>query len=110
MAGVVPPNATPAFSSTHGKEFIMALSAIDQAMGIEELAYVLGNIAEDDGKDVEDYTVAELVREAKHVLGLFHEGGTAQNDMLESEDSNERRCAQQQVKQLKAFIRRFGKR
>lgn len=88
----------------------MALSAIDQAMGIGELAYVLNNIATDDGKEVEDYTVAELVHEAEHVLSMFSESGTSCNDMLHSDEAQERREARRQVARLKAFIRRFGKR
>jgi hypothetical protein len=82
-----------------------------EAMKIEELAYNLGNISHDDKKQITDYTVAEIVAEAKYVLGLFvdpNEGHINNEALRGDEGPDQRRWAQKQVRQLKAFIKKHS--
>lgn len=76
---------------------------LDKALSIGELGYVMRNISVDDCKPIEDYTDEEILAEAKYVLGLFHEGGTAQHEMLYSVE--ERDEARRQIRNLKALLK-----
>jgi len=83
---------------------------IKTAMSIDELAYDLENISSDDKKQIEDYTDAEIVNEAKHVLGLFMDITCSHwnNEDLSGEHGPERqKWAQGEVRKLKALIKKY---
>lgn len=80
------------------------------ALKIDELAYSLGNIANDDKRSIDSYTPAELVQEARYVLSLFidpSEGHINGNAYAGDEGPQQRQWAQQQVRQLRAFIKQY---
>jgi hypothetical protein len=81
---------------------------IQAANKITELSYTLENVCYDDRTTVELMTDAAVVAEARHVLGLFLEGGTCQSEMLESDDREERAEARKQIRQLKRLIEKFS--
>ena len=72
-----------------------------------ELHYSLDNISTDDGKEIEDYTPQEILSEAYYVLSCFYEGGHSNNEWLNSDNKDERRDAQQEVRALKSFIKKY---
>lgn len=79
------------------------------ALKIDELAYSLGNIAHDDKRSIDSYTPAELVQEARYVLRLFidpSEGHINSEAYMGDEGPQQRQWAQQQVRQLRAFIKK----
>jgi hypothetical protein len=83
---------------------------IKAALAIDELAYDLENISADDGKQIGDYTDAEIVSEAKYVLDQFQEalGGHLNYEDLSGENGEERQeWARGEVRQLKALIKKF---
>jgi hypothetical protein len=71
-----------------------------------ELYYSLQNISTDDGKEIKDYTPQEVIAEARYVLSCFYEGGHLNNEWLNSDNKDERRDALNEVKALKAFIKK----
>jgi hypothetical protein len=78
---------------------------------IYELDYSLDRIADDDGKEREDYTPQEILDEAKYVLSCYHEGGHVLNYELTGEDGNgaeEMRDAKLEVAKLKRFITKWS--
>ena len=86
----------------------MVARYLKSAMQIDELANSLRTIAGDDKKNVEDYTQAEVVAEAKWVLSCFLEGGHLLNEALQGEDTpQEQRWARNQVSRLRRFIKRY---
>ena len=79
------------------------------AMAINELANNLQQIAQDDNKQVADYTDAEILHEAKYVLSCFHEAGHLNNEDFIGENGEEfQKDAIGQVKKLNALIKKFG--
>jgi hypothetical protein len=86
----------------------MKQQIVREANKISELSHVLENISHDDKVSVESMTREFIVSEARHVLGLFREGGTSQSEMLDSDDSVERREARKQVKALERFIQKYS--
>ena len=86
---------------------------ITAALKIDELAYNLDNISNDDNKALEDYTAAEILAEATYVLDLFvnpaqgHINGEA---LRGQEGPKQTIWARGQVRKLKAFIKRFSNR
>jgi hypothetical protein len=95
--------------STTSKELTVTIHA--EAMKIDELAYNLGNISHDDKKQITDYTVDEIVNEAKYVLGLFlnpNEGHINNEALRGDEGPEQRQWARKQVRQLKAFIKKHS--
>jgi hypothetical protein len=82
---------------------------LKSAMAIDELANNLQQIAQDDKKQVNDYTDAEIVHEAKYVLSCFHEDGHLNNeDYIGENGSDQRKWARSQVTKLNTFIKKFG--
>jgi hypothetical protein len=83
---------------------------IKAALAIDELAYDLENISADDGKQIEDYTDAEIVKEAEYVLSLFidpYETHWNAEDLRGENGPEQRVWARGQVRKLKAFIKKF---
>jgi len=83
---------------------------IKAALAIDELQYDLENISADDGKQIEDYTDAEIVSEAKYVLDQFQEalGSHLNYEDLSGENGPERqKWARGEVRKLKALIKKF---
>jgi hypothetical protein len=78
-----------------------------RAKNIEELMYSLGNLAEAEGKKIEDFTQQELVDEAKWVLSTFYEEGHMLNEKLREGDADERAWARNEIRKLKKFIADF---
>jgi hypothetical protein len=78
---------------------------LKMARNIHELEESLERIACDDNKQVSDYSDAEILSEAKYVLGLFFEGGHSLNDMLSGEyGEDDKAFAEKQVRQLKKLL------
>jgi hypothetical protein len=73
-----------------------------------ELYYSMQNISTDDGKEIEDYTPQEVIAEARYVLSCFYEGGPLNNEWLNSDNKDERKDAQREVRALKSFIKKHG--
>jgi len=73
-----------------------------------ELYYSMQNISTDDGKEIEDYTPQEVIAEARYVLSCFYEGGHLNNEWLNSDNKDERKDAQREVRALKSFIKKHG--
>jgi len=73
----------------------------------EELSISLDNISTDDGKEIEDYTPQEIIAEARYVLSCFYEGGHLNNEWLNSDIKEDRKNAQQEVRALKSFIKKY---
>ena len=84
---------------------------IKAALAIDELAYDLENISADDKKQVEDYTDAEVVKEAEYVLSLFvdpNETHWNAEDLRGDNGPKQKVWASGQVRKLKAFIKKFS--
>lgn len=73
----------------------------------DELMYVLGNISQDDGKEISDYSDAELIHEAEYVLSCFYEGGHDNNDALTDRDNEAHNWAMKNVRELKKLIAKY---
>jgi hypothetical protein len=80
----------------------------EEAKKIHELGVSLENISNDDGKEITDYTQAEIVDEARYVLSTFFEGGHCNNDDLTGKDKELRSSAKRQVAQLKRLIKKYN--
>ncbi len=78
-----------------------------RAKNIDELMYSLGNLAEAEGRKIEDFTQQEIVDEAKWVLGTFYEEGHMLNEKLREGDADERAWARNEIRKLKKFIADF---
>jgi hypothetical protein len=83
---------------------------IKAALAIDELAYDLENISADDGKQIEDYTDAAIVKEAEYVLSQFidpNETHWNAEDLRGENGPKQKVWATGQVRKLKAFIKKF---
>jgi hypothetical protein len=81
------------------------------AMAIDELRNDLENIATDDKKQIEEYTDAEILKEAKYVLEMFLNGANAHwnyEDLQGENGPEQQKWARSEVRKLKAFIKKFG--
>jgi hypothetical protein len=84
-------------------------SIIKSAMSIDELANNLQQISQDDKKEINDYTDAQIVHEAKYILSCFHEAGHLNNEDYIGENGDEfQKSARDQVRKLNAFINKFA--
>jgi hypothetical protein len=79
------------------------------ALKISELAINLTSIAEDDKKQINEYTLQEVLNEAKYILSCYNESGHMLNEDLDSDDIETRKQAQKQVNQLKKYIIKYNK-
>jgi len=85
----------------------MKTNFLKDALNSLELYYSMQNISTDDGKEIEDYTPQEIIAEARYVLSCFYEGGHLNNEWLNSHIKEDRKSAQQEVKALKSFIKKY---
>jgi hypothetical protein len=84
---------------------------IKSAMAISELAYDLDNISTDDKKKIEDYSDEEIVREARHVLGLFTDPNETHwnaEDLRGENGPEQQKWARGEVRMLNAFIKKYS--
>lgn len=82
------------------------------ALDINELAVTLENISADDKRPLESYSIQEIVAEAKYVLSTFFEPGHINGDTYAGEyeqDACNQAWARQEVRKLKAFIKKYSK-
>jgi hypothetical protein len=84
------------------------MSYLDDALKSDELFFSLETIASDDGKAIKDYTLREVLLEARYVLSCFYEGGHVNNEWLNSDDIEERKEALREVKALRSFINKYN--
>ena len=84
-------------------------SVLQTAMSIDELANNLKQIAQDDKKEVNQYTAAEIVHEAKYILSCFHEDGHMNNeDLMGDNGAEQQKWARSEARKLNALIKKFG--
>ena len=84
---------------------------IKSALAIDELQNDLENIATDDKKEIDQYTDAEILVEAKYVLEMFLDGTNPHwnhEDLLGENGPEQQKWAQGEVRKLKAFIKKYG--
>lgn len=84
---------------------------IKAALAIDELAYTLDNIATDDKVSVDSYTDEQIVSEAQYVLDLFvnpSQGHINHEAWVGDEGPEQKAWARKQVRQLKAFIKKYA--
>ena len=89
----------------------MTRAIIKSAMAISELANSLENISTDDKKQIENYTDAEILQEAKYVLGLFtnpNETHWNAEDLRGENGEAQQKWAMAEVRKLKAFIKKYS--
>ena len=83
---------------------------VKDALAIDELAYTLNNIANDDKVTVDTYSDHQIVIEAKYVLDLFlnpNQGHINHDALLGDEGPDQEVWAKAQVKKIKAFIKKY---
>ena len=84
---------------------------IKSALAIDELKNDLENIATDDKKEIDQYTDAEILKEAEHVLGLFINSSETHwnaEDLRGENGPAQQKWAQGEVRKLKAFIKKYS--
>jgi len=89
----------------------MKREIIKSALAIDELSNSLENISTDDKKQIEDYTDAEILHEAKYVLGLFtnpNETHWNAEDYRGENGKAQQAWAKAEVRKLKAFIKKYS--
>jgi hypothetical protein len=89
----------------------MTRAIIKEAMSISELANSLDNISTDDKKQINDYTDAEILHEAKYVLSLFldpNETHWNAEDLRGENGEEQQKWAEAEVRKLKAFIKKYS--
>jgi hypothetical protein len=83
---------------------------IKSALAIDELQNNLENIATDDKKEIDQYTDAEILVEAKYVLEMFLDGTNPHwnyEDLQGENGPEQQKWAQGEVRKLKAFIKKY---
>jgi hypothetical protein len=89
----------------------MTRAIIKSAMSISELANSLDNISTDDKKQIKDYTDAEILHEAKYVLGLFtdpFETHWNAEDLRGENGPAQQKWARAEVRKLQSFIKKYS--
>lgn len=84
---------------------------IKSALAIDELQNNLENIATDDKKEIDQYTDAEILVEAKYVLEMFLDGTNPHwnyEDLQGENGPEQQKWAQGEVRKLKAFIKKYS--
>ena len=81
---------------------------VKKACSIFELREQLDIISIDDSIEIDQMSDATIIGEAKHVLGLFLEGGTSLSEMITADDREERKIAKSQVKALRKFLAQYA--
>jgi hypothetical protein len=80
-------------------------------MAISELSNSLDNISADDKKQIQDYTDAEILHEAKYVLGLFTDPNETHwnaEDLRGENGASQQKWAKAEVRKLQAFIKKYS--
>jgi hypothetical protein len=86
----------------------MRRSILIHALAIPEMMYAFDCICADDKKTPDDYTDIEIVSEAEYRLMTYFENGHANNDEMRLSDDQEcKKIAQNDIKMLKSFIKRY---
>ena len=81
---------------------------VEDAKKIPEMVFAFECICQDDKKEPEDYSDAEIVAEAEYRLYTYFEDGHLNNDMrLGNCTASDKKTAQKDVKLLKAFITKY---
>ena len=81
---------------------------VEDAKKIPEMIFAFECICQDDNKEPEDYSDAEIVAEAEYRLYTYFEDGHINNDMRKGEEGKEgKQIAKKDVKLLKAFITKY---
>jgi hypothetical protein len=89
----------------------MTRAIIKSAMAISELSNSLDNISADDKKQIQDYTDAEILHEAKYVLGLFTDPNETHwnaEDLRGENGASQQKWAKAEVRKLQAFIKKYS--
>ncbi len=84
---------------------------IKSALAIDELRNNLENIATDDKKEIDQYTDAEILVEAKYVLEMFLDGRNPHwnyQDLQGENGPEQQKWAQGEVRKLRAFIKKYS--
>jgi hypothetical protein len=84
---------------------------IKSALAIDELKNNLENIAQDDKKEIDQYTDKELVSEAKYVLEMFLDGTNPHwnyEDLQGENGPEQQKWAKGEVRKLNAFIKKYS--
>jgi hypothetical protein len=84
---------------------------IKSALAIDELKNNLQNIAQDDKKEIDQYTDKEIVSEAKYVLEMFLDGTNPHwnyEDLHGENGPEQQKWAQGEVRKLNAFIKKYS--
>ena len=81
---------------------------LKDALKSYELAHQLRTWIESDKKkqNMDDFTPAELIEEANAVLYFVNQGDSILNDLLESDNPDDRKHARHEIKTLKSFIKK----
>jgi len=86
-------------------------SVLKAAMAIDELRNDLENIANDDKKEIDQYTDKEILIEAKHVLDMFVNGTNPHwnyEDLQGENGPEQQKWARAEVRKLNALIKKFA--
>ena len=89
----------------------MTRAIIKSAMAISELSNSLDNISTDDKKQIQDYTDAEILHEAKYVLGLFTDPNETHwnaEDLRGENGPAQQKWAIAEVRKLQNFIKKYS--
>jgi hypothetical protein len=84
---------------------------IKSALAIDELQNDLENIASDDKKEIDQYTDAEILVEAKYVLEMFLDGTNPHwnyEDLQGKNGPEQQKWARGEVRKLNAFIKKYS--
>jgi len=91
------------------KERAVTRQIVTDALKADELSHSLDNISSDDNCEIEDYTDAELVAEAKWVLSCYSEPGHIHCQMLTGDDGPEsQKTARREKRQLQRFLKKHA--
>ena len=83
---------------------------IKSALAIDELAYTLDIICNDDKTILDSYSDLHIVNEARYVLDLFlnpSQGHINHEALMGDEGPQQKVWAEKQVSKLKAFIKKY---
>jgi len=86
----------------------MRRSILIHALAIPEMMYAFDCICADDKKTPDEYTDMEIVSEAEYRLMTYFENGHVNNDEMRLSDDQEcKKIAQNDIKMLKAFVKKY---
>jgi hypothetical protein len=104
----VSPHGLISALSHYLKGLKMRRPIVSHALAIPEMMYAFDCICGDDKKTPDDYTDTEIVSEAEYRLITYFEDGHVNNDEMRLSDDQEcKKIAQNNIKMLKAFIKKY---